>query len=168
MSKIKRLIESAVEKRPLDIKEMVDEIMREKIKETIVEEVYGFEYGNESTEEDELQDFFEEFYAEYGHLPIEEQEAIMEELLSDDDEELNEDEIAFLEAFEAEYGHLSEEEQEDIIKKLIDEAEYNKDAVDKQIRRDGVKPKEAELIHALLKGRKDKRKRQQMKDDIPD
>jgi hypothetical protein len=30
---------------------------------------------------------------------------------------------------------------------------YNKDAVEKQIRKEGIKGKEAKLIHALLKGR---------------
>lgn len=80
MADIKKLIEATIEKKPLDIKEMINEIMTEKVRGVITETVHGFEYADELTEEEELTAFFEEFHAEYGHLTEEEQLAIMEEI----------------------------------------------------------------------------------------
>lgn len=80
MADIKKLIEAAIEKKPLDIKEMINEIMTEKVRGVVTETVHGFEYEDELTEEEELAAFFEEFHAEYGHLTEEEQLAIMEEI----------------------------------------------------------------------------------------
>jgi len=80
MADIKKLIEAAIEKKPLDIKEMINEIMTEKVRGVITETVHGFEYADELTEEEELAAFFEDFHAEYGHLTEEEQLAIMEEI----------------------------------------------------------------------------------------
>lgn len=90
MADIKKLIEAAIEKKPLDIKHMIDEIMTEKVRGVVTETVQGFEYADEQelTEEEELATFFEEFHEEYGHLPEEEQFAIMNELT--EEEELNE------------------------------------------------------------------------------
>lgn len=157
MSKIKQLIESAVEKKPLDIKEMVDDIMREKVKEIVTESVYEFEYEDDDlNEDDDIETFFEEFHAEYGHLSLEEQKDIMEELISESDEELSEQE-EFFAAFYDEYGHLSEDEQAEIMAEILDEAEYDEDAVNKQIAREKIGKGEASKIHALLKGRKPKK-----------
>jgi hypothetical protein len=114
MSKVKQLIEKAIEKKPLDIKEMVDEIMRDKVKQVVAEATHGFEYEDELTEEQETEAFFAEFNAEYGHLPLEEQEQIMNDLMSDDD---GMDE--FFAEFHEQYGHLSEEEQAEIMEKLV-------------------------------------------------
>jgi len=112
MVDIKKLIEAAIEKKPLDIKEMINEIMTEKVRGVVTETVHGFEYEDELTEEEELAAFFEEFHAEYGHLTEEEQFAIMEEISEED--EL----AAFFEEFHAEYGHLTEEEQLAIMEEL--------------------------------------------------
>jgi len=80
MADIKKLIEATIEKKPLDIKEMINEIMTEKVRGVITETVHGFEYADELTEEGELAAFFEDFHNEYGHLTEEEQLAIMEEI----------------------------------------------------------------------------------------
>lgn len=85
MSKARQLIEKAIGKKPLDVREIIEDIMQEKVRGVIAESMDSFDYEGEAlTEEEEMNAFFEEFNAEYGHLPMEEQEEIMNSLMSDE------------------------------------------------------------------------------------
>ena len=106
----KRIIEEAINKKPLAIKELVDEALVAKSKEIIetvkpefadmtfngVEEISLEEDESESEDED-LEAFFTEFEAEYGHLPEDEQLDMLEmleaELDAEEAEELDEDDL---------------------------------------------------------------------------
>lgn len=126
-NKKRELVESILNKKPLDVKSIVEEIMQEKARGVITESVENFEYEEELTEEEELEAFFEEFHAEYGHLSEDEQAAIMEDLLAESEEEieteLTEDEEQFFADFEDAFGHLSEDEQESIMDEIFAETE---------------------------------------------
>jgi len=98
----KKIIEAVINKKPLEIKEHVNTVLREKATKIVNDsEIYfeeDTEIEDELTEEEtlELEKFFEEFKAEYGHLSEEEQEKILvgieEDLQKEIEEEFNEDE----------------------------------------------------------------------------
>lgn len=91
MSKTKELIERVIQRKPLDVKEIVEELMAEKAKVVIAEKFDDYDPTDELTEEQEAEAFFEEFAAEYGHLPLDEQEKIMNEIMAEAEAELDED-----------------------------------------------------------------------------
>lgn len=104
----KTIIDEALNKNPVAIKEAVDKALTEKCKELIetmkpnllkVEEEVTEEYNLEDTEEREK--FYADFHKEYGELPMEEQLEIMEKLeaeaIVEEDEEETVDEEEELE-----------------------------------------------------------------------
>ncbi len=124
MSKTRKLIEAAVQKKPLDVKEVVEELMQEKVRGVLAGEVDSFDpLEEELTEEQEMEEFFAAFHEEYGHLPEDEQEKIMEELMAEieDEEALSEDEEKFMEMFEEAFGELPIEEQEQLMDEILHE-----------------------------------------------
>ena len=137
MSKVKELIEKAIERKPLDIKEIVEDIMQEKVRSVIAEEIEEFNHleEDELTEEQEMALFFAEFKEKYGDLPMEEQEQIMDELMAEaeaeeDSEEVEfefdpsqfgfENEEDFFEHFDSMYGDLAEDEQHEVFLEIME------------------------------------------------
>ena len=121
MSKVRQLIEKAIDKKPLDVREIIEDIMKEKVRDVIAESMDSFDYEGEAlTEEEEMQAFFEEFHAEYGHLPMEEQEEIMNSLMSD---ELTEEEEQ--DASEEENEEVSEASTESDFRDEIETDDYD-------------------------------------------
>ena len=119
-----KLVVESLEKKPYDMKETFNELIKNKVHEIIERKKVEVaeNYFVETTEEDDTESFFEEFHAEYGHLPVEEQLEIMNSLMSVELTEEEETEAFFAE-FHEQYGHLSEEEQEAIMNELmLDEA----------------------------------------------
>ena len=80
-----KIIEAALAKKPTAIKEAVNQLMEEKVKAVIesIKPEFGTavleSYGADD-DSDETDEFFEAFHAEYGHLPEDEQMALLEEL----------------------------------------------------------------------------------------
>ena len=133
----KRIIEEAINKKPLAIKELVDEALVAKSKE-IIETVkpefadMTFNGVEEELEEDEteaddedLEAFFTEFEAEYGHLPEDEQLDMLEmleaELDAEEAEELDEDEL--------EEGELHRNKKNGQLYKRVGSVETSQNAV---------------------------------------
>lgn len=129
-NKHKELVEAALNKKPLDVRSIVEDLMQEKARAVLSESVNDFEYGDDLTEEEELELFFQEFHEEYGHLSEDEQKEIMEELLAETDEategeetELTEAEEAFFKEFQEAFGDLDEDEQDAIMEEIFAEVE---------------------------------------------
>ena len=81
--KLKELLKAIVEKKPLEVKEHVNDLLTAKAAALINESQIVFSAEDHETQkpitDEEIEEFFEWFQAEYGHLPEEEQMALMKE-----------------------------------------------------------------------------------------
>ena len=85
----RKIIQAVIDEKPLDVAEVFDEAIKEKAFELIESTQLEFAYDDEEDElTEDMQRFFDAFEETYGHLPIEEQEAILAQLEDELDEEL--------------------------------------------------------------------------------
>tara|TARA_R110000822_G_scaffold29647_7_gene86992 strand:- start:5 stop:499 length:495 start_codon:yes stop_codon:yes gene_type:complete len=111
-----KIIEAALAKKPTAIKEAVNQLMEEKVKAVIesIKPEFGTavleSYGADDS--DETDEFFEAFHLEYGHLPEDEQMALLEELEA---EALEEDDLdeGFVKNVKAGYNAYKDDKKDD-------------------------------------------------------
>jgi hypothetical protein len=87
MPHIRKIIEGALKKAPIEIDAAVHEILRAKVAKIVNEKKITFSDEEPLTEDEEKTAFFEKFNDEYGHLPEAEQLEIMAKLEEEADAE---------------------------------------------------------------------------------